>query len=179
MMRADEHGATSVVTTLFAHNTWANLKLLDFCAHLSDVQLDATAIGCYGSIRDTLVHIVKGEVSYVERVNGERPPHMRADDQFSGFVVLKDVMYWAGDALLQLALSARTDTIVREREHGLVFEYTLASLMVQAVTHATEHRTQIATILTQLNVEPPDMSAWKYMVEIGEYQEYADEAQGG
>src|SRR5262245_1084760 len=161
LMRADEHGDTSVVTTLFAHNTWANLKLLDFCEHLSDVQLDATTVGGYGSIRATLVHIVRGEVSYVERVNGKHPPHLLASDQFPGFAVLKDVVRWAGDELLQLALSARQDTIVRERECGPMCEYPLASLMVQEVTHATEHRTQIAAILTQLDLEPPDMSVWQ------------------
>lgn len=32
MTQADTHGDTSVVTALFAHNTWANLKLLDFRA---------------------------------------------------------------------------------------------------------------------------------------------------
>lgn len=175
-MQADDHGDTSVVTTLFAHDTWANLKLLEFCERLSDAQLDATAIGCYGSIRATLVHILRGEVSYVERVNGKRPSHLLTGDRFPGFAALKDVARWAGDELLQLALSARKDTIVREREQGLVCEYTLASLMVQEITHATEHRTQIATILTQLGLEPPDLSGWQYMVETGEFREFADGA---
>lgn len=48
-MPENEHGDTSVLTTLFAHNTWANLKLLDFCEKLSDAQRDATAIGGFGS----------------------------------------------------------------------------------------------------------------------------------
>ncbi|NTU79168.1 MAG: hypothetical protein HGA45_07160 [Chloroflexales bacterium] len=30
------------------------------------------------------------------------------------------------------------------------------------VTHATEHRAQIATIITQLGMEPPDLSVWLY-----------------
>lgn len=173
-----EQGDGSVLTTLFAHNTWANLKLLDFCAHLSDVQLDATAIGCYGSIRDTLVHIVGAEMSYVQRVNGKFPAQVTSREQFAEFAVLKDVARWAGNELLQLALSARKDTIVREREAGQICEYTLASLMVQEVTHATEHRTQIAAIITQLGMEPPDMSGWKYMEEIGEFKEFAEGVQG-
>ena len=41
-MQANERGDTSVLTTLFEHNAWANLKLLDFCTGLSDAQLDAT-----------------------------------------------------------------------------------------------------------------------------------------
>ena len=51
-------------------------------------------------------------------------------------------------------------------------------LMVQAITHSTEHRTQISAIITQLGVEPPDMSGWKYMEEIGELQEFGAAAEG-
>jgi uncharacterized damage-inducible protein DinB len=178
-MRETEGGDTSVLTTLFAHNAWANLKLLDFCERLSEEQLDATAIGGFGSIRDTLWHIVGGEVSYVERVNGKLPPQPFSEDQFPGFAALKDTARWTNDELLQLALSARQDTDVREGPPGNIYQYRLASLMVQAINHATEHRAQIATIITRLGMEPPDMSGWQYMVEIGEFQESAAGAEGG
>jgi uncharacterized damage-inducible protein DinB len=178
MMRDNESGDTSVLTTLFAHNTWANLKLLSFCERLSDEQLDATAIGCFGSIRDTLWHIVGAEVSYVERVNGKLPPKPPAPDQFPGFAVLKDAVRWAGDELLQLALSARKDTSVRQRPPRQPIEYKLASLIAQAINHSTEHRAQISAIITQLGMEPPDMSGWQYMEEIGELQEFGAGAEG-
>ena len=167
-MSEHERGDTSVLTTLFAHNAWANLKLLDFCEGLSDQQLDASAIGCFGSIRDTLHHIVGAEVGYVERVNGKLPPNPLARDQFPGFAALKDAVRWASDELLQLALSARKDSSVRQRPPRLLIEYKLAGLMVQAVSHSTEHRTQISAIITQLGMEPPSMSGWDYMEEIGE-----------
>ena len=176
-MPENETGDTSVLTTLFAHNAWANLKLLDFCERLNDAQLDATAIGGFGSIRDTLHHIVGAEVSYVERVNGKLPESRLSPDQFPGFEVLRDAVRWAGDELLQLALSARKDTIVRQRPPRMLIEYKLASLMVQAVGHSTEHRTQIATIITQLGMEPPDMSGWNYMEEMGELQEFGEGAE--
>jgi uncharacterized damage-inducible protein DinB len=169
-MGDNERGDSSLLTALFAHNVWANLKLLDFCAGLSDEQLDATAIGGFGSIRDTLQHIISAEVGYVERVNGKLPPSS-SSDQFPGFAVLKDAARWAGDELLQLALSAREDTLVRQRPPRHIFQYRLASLMVQAITHSTEHRTHIAVIITQLGIEPPDMSVWQYIEAIGELQD--------
>jgi uncharacterized damage-inducible protein DinB len=174
MMQEPEHGDTSVLTTFFAHNTWANLKLLDFCEGLSDEQLDTEAIGGFGSIRDTLVHIVGAEVSYVERVNGKLPPTPLGRDAFPGFAALKDAVRWAGEELLLLALSARKETSVRQRPPRQLIEYRLASLIVQAIGHSTEHRTQIATIVTQLGLEPPDMSGWQYMDEIGELKELGD-----
>jgi len=117
-------------------------------------------------------------VSYVERVNGQLPPQPLSPDQFPPFAVLKDAVRWAGDELLQLALSARKDTSVRQRPPRHLIEYKLASLMVQAVSHSTEHRTQISAIITQLGLEPPAMSGWQYMEEIGELQELGAGAEG-
>ena len=171
-MQDTERGDTGVLDKLFAHNGWANLRLLDFCEHLSDEQLDTTAIGCFGTIRDTLVHIVGAEVSYVRRVNGKLPPQPIARGVFPGFAVVKDVARWTNDELLQLALSARKDTMVTESEQDMACEYTLASLMMQTINHATEHRAQIAAIITQLGMEPPDMSGWQYMVDTGEFREW-------
>src|SRR4029453_15953612 len=105
MMPENQPGDTSVLTALFAHNTWANLKLLDFCEKLGEAQPHAPAIGGFGSIRDTLWHIVGGEVSYVVRVNGKLPPTPVSPDQFPGFAALKEVARWTNDELLQLALS--------------------------------------------------------------------------
>ena len=39
--------------------------------------------------------------------------------------------------------------------------------LLQAVNHGTEHRSQVATILTQLGVEPPEMDGWAYFFESG------------
>jgi uncharacterized damage-inducible protein DinB len=169
-----EPGDTSVLSALFAHNAWANLKLLDFCEKLSDEQLDTTAIGGFGSIRDTLQHIIGAEVGYVERVNGKLPGTPPRNDQFPGFMVLKDAARWAGDELLLLAVSAREDTLVRQRPPRHIYQYRLASLIVQAITHSTEHRAQIAAIITQLGLEPPDMSGWQYMDESGELREVGE-----
>ncbi len=166
----------SVVTALLHHNTWANLKLLEFCEGLTDEQLDTTAIGGYGSIRDTLIHTIRAEVGYVRRVNGRLQAEPPPRDQFPGFAVLKDAVRWAGDELLQLALATRADTLVREQEGRQVAQYRLADLIIQAITHSCEHRTQIATILTQLGLEPPDMSTWHYMEDMGTFQEFEEPA---
>jgi uncharacterized damage-inducible protein DinB len=174
MMPENGRDGTSVLTTLFSHNAWANLKLLDFCAGLSDEQLDATAIGGFGSIRETLRHIVGAEVSYVSRVNGKLPAKPFARDEFPDFEVLKDAARWTSDELLQLALSAQQDTLVQEHEARWRVEYKLSSLMMQAINHSTEHRTQISTIITQLGMEPPDMSGWNYMEETGEFREFEE-----
>ena len=70
--------------------------------------------------------------------------------------------------MLKLALSAHADTLVTESSSRGDRQYKLTDLMVQAVTHSTEHRTQVSTIITQLGMEPPDMSGWQWIDEKGE-----------
>ena len=73
-----------------------------------------------------------------------------------------------------LAISARQDARVRQRSPRMQVEYPLASLISQALGHSTEHRAQIAAIITQLGLEPPDMSGWAYMEEAGELIELGE-----
>jgi uncharacterized damage-inducible protein DinB len=169
-----EPGDTSVLEWLFRHNTWANLTLLEFCEGLSDAELDAAAVGGYGSIRDTFTHYVYAEVDYVNLANDKWPEAFPREEQFVGVAGMKAAMRWAGDELLQLALAARADTIVHvERPDEPVYEYPLAGFMVQVLDHSAEHRTQIATILTQIGLEPPPVSGWKYMRARGDLHEFA------
>ena len=175
--RSTEQADTSVAAALFGHNTWANLTLLEFCAGLRDDQLDTTALGGFGSIRATLVHFVHSEVDYVNLATDKLPPVPPPSDQFAGFAVLQDAVRWAGDELRQLAFSARADTIVRVvRPEEPIFEYPLAGFLVQILNHATEHRTQISAGITQLGIEPPALSGWKYMRERGELHEFTVES---
>ena len=164
-----EQSGLSVVVAMFQHNAWANGKLLDFCAGLTEEQLAATTAGTYGAIRDTLNHIVQGEASYVERINGKRPPSLPENQPFAGIAPLRDAAAWTSAQMLDLALGARSDTLVIERWPEATERYKLADLMTQAINHANEHRAHVATILTQLGLEPPDMSGWQWMVDKGEY----------
>jgi uncharacterized damage-inducible protein DinB len=60
------------LTTLFSHNLWANLRLLERCAELSSEQLDAAIPGTFGSIRDTLQHIVTAADKFSRRLSQAR-----------------------------------------------------------------------------------------------------------
>ncbi|NIQ77281.1 MAG: hypothetical protein GTN93_04090, partial [Anaerolineae bacterium] len=53
---------------------------LEQCAELTSVQLDANIAGTYGSIRDTLEHIVRAEQSYFSRISTGLP-RRRSEDE--------------------------------------------------------------------------------------------------
>ena len=54
----------------FAHHMWATLQVMDVCADLGPDQLEATAPGTYGTILDTLRHIVAADSGYLFAMTG-------------------------------------------------------------------------------------------------------------
>ncbi len=61
---------SDVIVEFLRHNTMMNGRLLDACRGLSPEQLEATAIGTYGSIGATLVHVANSQQGYAARFLG-------------------------------------------------------------------------------------------------------------
>jgi uncharacterized damage-inducible protein DinB len=165
---ADE-GTTAMSETLiqlFTHNAWANQRLFDACDGLSDAQLDATVAGTFGTIRDTLMHIVGAQERFTAALADSGPlGKSREHGAFPGIAELRDGARTSGEALVELArLAARAQPGATVTTAWRGEDYTLPVwlLLVQAINHATEHRTQVAAILTQLGIEPPGMDGWTY-----------------
>ena len=148
---------------LFRHNAWANERLFDACEGLTDVQLDATVAGTFGTIRDTLAHIAGAQERFVVALNETEPVRVsRERDPFPGVAALRERIRASSAALVELAARAEdgdtVTTVWRDEDYTLP----VWLLLVQAINHATEHRTQVAAILTQLGIEPPNMDGWTY-----------------
>jgi uncharacterized damage-inducible protein DinB len=158
----------TTLVEFFKHNLWANQRLLQACQACSDAQLDAGAVGTYGSIHNTLVHLLAAEERYVNLLGGwqsggqepERP--LRESEGFPGFDELLARAQASGEALIQIA----TDDPYTELLQGTYGDkpYTMRTIvpLVQAINHAHEHRTHVMTILTQQGIEPPDLSGWAF-----------------
>jgi uncharacterized damage-inducible protein DinB len=154
----------AVLVGLFDHNRWANLRLLDACAGLDAAQLGATVVGTYGALGDTLVHLVAAEGRYVYGL-GDRSGRARAISEeapFPGFVALRDHAAWSGGRLIDFAATVEGDPIVADDWSGEVERLPTSLLLTQAINHATEHRAHIMTILTQLDIAPPDLDGWTW-----------------
>jgi len=52
-----------LLTDAFEHHVWATLRLVDACLPLSPEQLGTAAPGTYGSILDTMRHLVGSDSS--------------------------------------------------------------------------------------------------------------------
>lgn len=157
---------TSALTELFKHNLWANLRLLDVCAQLDETGLDATVTGTYGSIRDTFVHLVAAEDRYVALLNDRTPEHNVSERKgFPGWEQLREHTRLSGEGLIAMTENFDPSRILRGIRGGEPYEMPAVVPIVQSLNHATEHRVQIATILTQHGVEPPTLDGWQYSTE--------------
>jgi hypothetical protein len=98
---------TTGLPDFFQYNLWANLGLLDACAHLSDAQLDATTRGTFGSVRETLMHLFAAEEGYVRHFTGTTPiPPLKELTTFAGFdelfVIVNGIRFDDDDTIREL-----------------------------------------------------------------------------
>ena len=159
----------NLLVEFFRHNSMMNQRLLNACRPLSPEQLASTAIGTYGSIGATLVHIANGQEGYSARLADTERPERLLEDPFPGIDVVAERLA-TSDAQLEAA-AADPDLERKVQVTGddpqEKWWMPVALFLLQAINHATEHRSQVATILTQLGVEPPEMDVWAYMVASG------------
>jgi len=153
-----------VLIEFFRHNSMMNRRLLEACRRLSPDQLGATATGTFGSIGATLVHIANAQEGYAARLVDTERPERLPEDPFPGFEALEE-RFAHGDAQLEEAAAQagqdRKVQVTGDDPPG-TWWMPVPLFLLQAVNHGTEHRSQVATILTQLGVEPPEMDGWTY-----------------
>lgn len=156
---------TDTLTTLFSHNRWANLRLLERCAGLTGEQLDATVTGAFGSIRDTLQHIVTSERSYFARISTGQPYRRPKDAPPLTIAEMTESARTTGANLVEWAPRVQAGDTVQVDWDGAPRDVPKAIILTQAINHATEHRAQINAILTHLGIQPPDLDGWSYFDE--------------
>jgi uncharacterized damage-inducible protein DinB len=157
---------TDTLTALFSHNLWANLRLLERCAELTPEQLDTTVPGAFGSIRDTLQHIVTSEQSYFSRISTGQPRRRPADAPPMTIAEMLESLRATGAGLIEWATKVQADDTVQLDWDGAPRDVPKTIILTQAINHATEHREQIKAIMTQLGIEPPDLQGWAYFDEL-------------
>jgi uncharacterized damage-inducible protein DinB len=159
--------AKSQLDDAFAHHVFATLRLVDTCMSLSPEQLETTVPGTYGSILDTMRHLVGSDSSYLFAVTGGRTPVI--DEDQMDLSALRSAMEGNGTAWTQFLgedLDPDAEN-VRRRDDGSETRTTIGIRLAQALHHGTDHRSQVCTALTTLGVEPPLIDVWAFAEQAG------------
>ncbi|MCI0560693.1 MAG: DinB family protein [Nitrososphaera sp.] len=145
------------------YNNWANQQVLQACRNLSEEQLATMIPGAYGSIRDTLEHIIRGETYYLRLLTGSHPQPSFEWEARPGLAEMTAYAAQVGNALVDMAQrTLPTDQVVEEGE-GKQFHYQALAIFIQIINHGVEHRTNITTILNQGMQPPPNVDGWGYL----------------
>jgi uncharacterized damage-inducible protein DinB len=142
---------------LYDYNYWANRRLLDAVARLTCEEFTRDVAGSYGSVRNTLVHILSAEWGWLERCGGaSRGPRL---DPANFPDVRTLIRTWARvehDMRVFLAGldDADLDRPVEFALGGPAQVLPLGVLLQHAALHAVHHRGQAALLVRSLSAVP-------------------------
>jgi uncharacterized damage-inducible protein DinB len=167
----DTHMTVQDLERLYDYNYWANKKLLAAVSQLTPEQFTQTVAGSYGSVRNTLVHILSAEWAWLDRCGGQaRGPALKADDYPT---VESLVDRWGQvEGHVRAFLS-----ILRDEDLNRTVEFTnprgekrsgiLGALLQHGATHGVHHRGQVALQLRSLGYTPGNFDLLFYDAEKG------------
>jgi len=169
-LEALDGAMNDVLLHLYRHKTWATLRLIDYCQGVGDEHLDATIPGTYGTIRETLRHLVEAEEWYLSILTPGSP-----DPLPDGPVSLDEL----AERIRSLGprweiLAQDPDLPGREVATDDGWRMPGAIVMAQAIQHAESHRTHVMSILGARGLhvpEPSDLDVWGYSDTTGLTQE--------
>ncbi|MEA2558434.1 MAG: hypothetical protein QOG88_1972 [Actinomycetota bacterium] len=157
----------SLLNDPFAHHVWATLRLLDSCVEFEHSQLETSVAGTYGSIIDTLRHLVSTDAWYRYRLDGRASEFI--DDEGMDLTQLRTVMEEGAEAWPRI-IAADIDPqalVMGRADDGTEVWWPAGIRLAQALHHGTDHRSQICTALTSIGLEPPPIDVWDYAEQHG------------
>lgn len=154
---------------LAQHNAWATAQILAFCRELDEPMLNRTVPGTFGTVIETLRHMIDSEASYLFRLTGAWSAYPWRMDEAVGLDALAERAAALATTLERfLAADWDSERLGEARgDEGEVFAVRAGVFLTQALHHANEHRAHVCTILGALGHEPPDVSAWGYALAAG------------
>ena len=159
------------LATLYDYGYWANRKLFDVIAQLTPEQFTQTVAGSYGSVRNTMVHLLSAEAGWLERCGGpKRGPRLNPED----FPTVNSVIEaWsrAETNVNGFLAKLNDEDLVRGVKFSLgsseESSMQLGELMHHAAIHGVHHRGQIALLLRSLGHAPGNFDILLYYAEKG------------
>jgi uncharacterized damage-inducible protein DinB len=155
--------ADALLSRFLDHSGWATHALLEHCLELGDQALGAGTEGTYGTLRETLTHLVDVDASYLSWLTGGED--VLLDDAATPDVLRRHAertregwaAYLAGGPDHERVVEAGTS---RRPVPSWV-------LVTQAVHHANEHRAHACTILGTHGLALPALDGWAYGAHAG------------
>ncbi len=152
--------------TMLDYTVWANACLLAAAEGLTPDELVAIAIPSHDSILATLAHTLGAERIWRERLEGHAPSAMLGVADVPTLEALRSA--WAAEQaswrerLATLGDADLMEPIVYKTMTGISFTQPLWELLSHLANHGTQHRAEVAAMLTMLGRSPGDLDMNKF-----------------
>lgn len=153
---------------MMEYNRWADRTLFEACRALGPETLAQRPAGISGTIGELLTHIAGGEQTFVLRAQGRQ--HEGELTRASPFPGVETLLHLAGEsseALAGIARGYEEGATVDLPYGGTTYRFPLSFILLHAVEHSMEHRTEVKVGLNQLGIETPDLDGWSYALAKG------------
>lgn len=154
--------------TLAAYNRWANTRLYDACAGLGDAARKRDRRAFFGSIHNTLNHILVGDRLWLDRVEGIDSDAVTLDHVlFDDFDALRDARTAEDDRLDRVLADMEEERIAGDLDYrnvaGEPFRTPMRLVWTHLFNHQTHHRGQVHGMLSHAGVSPPELDLIYYV----------------
>ncbi|HEU4356066.1 MAG TPA: DinB family protein [Actinomycetota bacterium] len=155
---------SDIVRSLFAHHLWATEALIDHLSGLPPERLDQAIPGTYGSMVATLTHLVDADGRYLVRFEDPSPPPAEDRAGVPLATLRSEVAEHRGrwGRILDLLERGELAASVRAKPDYPDTDDAEGLLLLQAIQHGNDHRTQICSTLGALGEPVPDLDGWEY-----------------
>lgn len=163
------------IRTSYEYDRWATGRIFDVAAALTPEQLNAPGTAGHGSIRETLLHQVSTRKGWVSWWDGS----MSLEESISYHVNEDDYPDIPAVRALWEAVEAQTarfldplgdEDVQRSYDVQLPWglpqtSFTLWQMMLHVFNHGTQHRSEVAAMLTAIDHSPGDIDLLFYFFE--------------
>lgn len=153
---------TAYFRTLARYSQWANLRLYDACGKLPEAEYVKPRPSFFGSIHNTLNHILVGDRIWLGRIVGVDSGLKRLDAVLYDNLAALRAARIAEDARVidlidGLEPAALDEVMVYRTTSGLEQRNRLTWVLGHFFNHGTHHRGQVHDMLSQTAVAPPEL----------------------
>ncbi len=158
---------TELIRTLYLYNAWANQRTLIAAARLTHDQFVTKPNNRDASLRDTLVHIISAQQTWLARCQGMATPPALQPDDFPNLAAVRT--YWAEiERLTRSFINAVSDAglarvVSYVNDQGETWSYPIWQMLIHQANHAAQHRSEAAVTLTHLGCSPGQLDFLRYV----------------
>ena len=150
-----------------AYNRWANVRLYDSCASLSDASRKQNRHSFFGSIHNTLNHILVGDRAWLDRIEGTNSGGLALDTVlFGDFEDLRRARTAEDDHIDRVIAGMDEERIAADLAYrnlaGARFSTPMRLILSHLFNHHTHHRGQVHGMLSHAGVSPPELDLIYY-----------------